>query len=280
MSSNLTKRELYERDGFYLAKGLYSPEEAESLRSHYFKIHAEGGHGYCEGGIDPESTDPLRRFPRMMQPHRGDQTSFDFLTDPRLDAHLTEVLGASPIAVQTMVYFKPAGSRGQALHQDNRYLRVEPGTCAAAWLALERCDAANGCLQVVPGSHRLPVLCPTKGDTSVSFTSETVPVPADLTVETIEMDAGDVLFFHGNLIHGSDPNTTTDRFRTIIAAHYVVAEAKTVSQFYFPAYRMDGSLVDDLGHSESNGPCGTFVDANGKVTIEITGTIEAALAAH
>ena len=47
---------------------------------------------------------------------------------------LTGLLGNEPYAAQTMVYFKPAGSRGQALHQDNYYLRVHPGTCMAAWM--------------------------------------------------------------------------------------------------------------------------------------------------
>jgi hypothetical protein len=32
-----------------------------------------------------------------------------------------------------MIYFKAAGARGQALHQDQYYLRVNPGTCCAAW---------------------------------------------------------------------------------------------------------------------------------------------------
>ncbi len=68
----------------------------------------------------------------------------------------------------------PSGS-GQALHQDQYYLHVRPGTCMAAWLALDPCDEENGCLRVVPGSHTLPVLCAERADTQVSFTDVTVP---------------------------------------------------------------------------------------------------------
>ena len=76
-----------------------------------------------------------------------------------------------------MLYFKPAGARGQALHQDNFYLRAQPGTCLAAWMALDPCDEANGCMQIVPGSHRWPLLCTEKADTGASFTDVTVPLP-------------------------------------------------------------------------------------------------------
>src|SRR5258708_12445802 len=92
-------------------------------------------------------------------------------------ACLTGLLGREPYAVQTMLYFKPPGARGQALHQDQFYLRVQPGTCMAAWMALDACDEANGCLQVVPGSHKWPVLCTEKADTTVSFPALPVPPP-------------------------------------------------------------------------------------------------------
>src|SRR5258707_9401420 len=99
------------------------------------------------------------------------------MLDSRINACLTALLGLEPYAVQTMLYFKPAGARGQALHQDQFYLRVKPGTCMAAWLALDACDESNGCLQVVPGSDKWPVLCTIKADTEVSFTDVTVPIP-------------------------------------------------------------------------------------------------------
>jgi hypothetical protein len=68
----------------------------------------------------------------MAQMHRWDITSLRWLLDPRLGDCLTTLLGVEPYAVQTMLYFKPPGSRGQALHQDNFYLRVQPGTCLNA----------------------------------------------------------------------------------------------------------------------------------------------------
>ena len=49
------------------------------------------------------------------------------MIDARLNKWMTSILGREPYAVQTMFYFKPPGARGQALHQDQFYLRVDPG---------------------------------------------------------------------------------------------------------------------------------------------------------
>ena len=163
-----------------------------------------------------------------------------------------------------MVYFKPAGARGQALHQDNFYLRAEPGSCIAAWMALDDCDEANGCLQIVPGSHRWPLLCTTKADTSASFTDVTVPVPPDQEVRPVVMEAGDVLFFHGAVVHGSFPNTTTDRFRRALIGHYIEGSAEQVAHFYHPALRMDGTPLE-LETSAGGGACGVWSEDGNRV---------------
>jgi hypothetical protein len=265
----------YERDGFLVVPGFLSHTEVDALLSHYMSVHSEGGHGWTEGSIDPESSDPLKRYPRLLQMHRFDMTSLRFMLDPRIREVLEALLGSTPYAVQTMMYYKPAGARGQALHQDQRYLNVRPGTCMAAWLALDDCDEENGCLQVVPGSHRLEVICPVKADSSVSFTTETVPVPEGMEVVELPMKAGDMLFFNGQLIHGSRPNRTADRFRRIVVGHYIVGEAQAVASFYHPVLTMDGREVK-LEVSPYGGPCGAYVGGE----FRPMSTIEAALAAH
>lgn len=258
----------YGRDGFLLVPQLFTLDEVQRLREHYMELRAAGTYPGDHSGVDAAATDPLKRYPRMIHMHRWDDLSRRWLLDPRLRDCMTELLGAEPFAVQTMLYFKPPSSRGQALHQDQFYLCTRPGTCFAAWLALDDSDEENGCLQVSPGSHRLPVLCTTEADTSVSFTDVTVPVPEGLEVRPVEMRAGDVLFFHGSLIHGSYPNRTPDRFRRALIGHYIVGEAERVADFYHPVLRMDGTEVQ-LGVSERGGPCGVWKDVAGEPVVEI-----------
>ena len=263
-------REFFEANGYVVVRGLFSPAEAEHYRDHYMALREKGVYEGDFAGVDLASADPLKRYPRMIHMHRWDEDSLRWLTEARLNAVMTGLLGREPFAVQTMLYFKPAGGRGQALHQDQYYLRVRPGTCIAAWMALDPCDQANGCLQVVPGSHKWPVLCTTAADTEQSFTDVTVPIPEGQPVVPVELAPGDVLFFHGSLVHGSYPNKTQDRFRRALIGHYIAGEAEQVGGYYHPVLRMDGSPVE-IGLSEGGDPCGVWVDRNGTPEVELVG---------
>ncbi len=259
--------------GWLLVPALYSETEVAFYLEHYMYMHAQRTESLGEETPDQQAADPLRRFPRMGMMHRRDRLSAEWLVDPRLNTVLTALLGQEPYAVQTMLYFKPPRARGQALHQDQYYLQVQPGTCIAAWLALDDCDEDNGCLQVVPGTHNMPVLCPVAADTTVSFTDVTVPLPDSLRPIPMPMKAGDVLFFNGQLVHGSFPNRTTHRFRRSLIAHYIVGEATQVSRYYHPVLRMNGEPID-MGINEDGGPCGTWV-ATDPPSVELSGHVPA-----
>jgi phytanoyl-CoA hydroxylase len=258
----------YNKNGYLTAERLFTEEECEAYRFHFMGLREKGSYPGDFDGVDPSSNDPLKRFPRMIHMHRWDEMSLQWLLDDRLNGCLTALLGREPYAVQTMLYFKPAGARGQALHQDQFYLRVKPGTCMAAWLALDDCDEENGCMRVVPGSHTWPVLCTTPADTSVSFTDVTVPIPEDQEVRPVRMRAGDVLFFNGSLVHGSYPNTSRDRFRRSLIGHYIAGDAEKVGGYYHPVLRMDGSVVE-LDDSPASTSCGVWAEEGGEPVIQL-----------
>ncbi|MEZ4709448.1 MAG: phytanoyl-CoA dioxygenase family protein [Caldilineaceae bacterium] len=266
--TNQASIQQFETRGYVIARQLFTPSEVQTLIQHFMDLRAQGGFPGDFAGVDANSSDPLKRFPRMIHMHRWDKLSMEWMIDTRLNAWMTALLGREPYAVQTMLYFKPAGARGQALHQDQFYLQVQPGTCMAAWLALDDCDEENGCLQVVPGTHNIPVLCTTEADTSQSFTDVTVPIPEGYHSEPVIMKGGDVLFFNGQLVHGSYPNSSADRFRRSLIGHYIVGEAEKVAKYYHPVLRMDGSEVE-LGVSERGGPCGVWVNQEGEPAVEM-----------
>jgi phytanoyl-CoA hydroxylase len=259
----------YATGGYAVARGLFTLQEVEALKAHYMRLRTTGSYpgdsaGVAREGVADDVPDPLQKYPRMIHMHRWDDISLRWMLDPRIGAALRELLGVDPFAVQTMLYFKPAGARGQAMHQDQFYLRVQPGTCMAAWMALDPCDEGNGCMKVVPGTQNLPVLCTERANTVESFTDTTVPIPAGKPLVPVVMAPGDVFFFNGSLIHGSGPNFSTDRFRRSLIGHYINGDAGQVAKFYHPVLRMDGTTVD-LGISERGGPCGRWVDEDGEV---------------
>lgn len=247
----------YDRDGVVLVPGLLTPAEVDEVR-HSFTSHIEADVtlGFDDGLPDG---DILRRYPRVIHPHRRTelevgQLARRLMTDPRVIAVVEQLVGPA-LGAQSMFYFKPPGARGQALHQDNLFLQAHPETCIAAWIAVDDCDGENGGLVVIPGSHQIQILCPEDADPEESFTGNTVPVPEGAVRLQTEMRAGDVLFFHGSLVHGSRPNTTADRFRRSLIFHYVPRASVEVASFYLPLLDPDGREVR-IAESPDGGPCG------------------------
>ena len=263
-------KEHFEIQGYLNIKGMFSKAEAQTLLEHYMELRMQGSKPGDFTGVDVTSKDPLKKFPRMIHMHRWDSTSLDWLLDKRIGAALTGLAGVEAYAVQSMVYYKPPKARGQALHQDQFYLRAQPGTCIAAWMALDPCDEENGCLRVVPGSQNWPLLCTVKADTSQSFTDVTVLIPEGTPVHSVVMEPGDVLFFSGQVVHGSGPNRSRNRFRRALIGHYVTGDVQHVAAWFHPALRMDGSVVA-LGESQGGGSCGVWVEQDGTAVIELAG---------
>ena len=271
IDSQLTEQ--FQEEGYALVRNLFSEEEVDFYRRHFMALRAQGEKLGDFAGVDMgnealNKADPLQDYPRMIHMHRWDDTTRKWLLDQRLRECLNAFLGRDPYAVQSMLYYKPPGSRGQALHQDQYYLRAQPGTCVAAWLALDPSDEANGCLQVVPNSGSLPVLCTTPADTTQSFTDIAVPLPEGMESKSMIMNAGDVLFFNGTVIHGSHPNTTEDRFRRSLIAHYVTSESEQLTKYDQPVLTMDGE-EQWLTFSEEGGACGVWVEENGEPVVEM-----------
>ena len=82
------------------------------------------------------------------------------------------------------------------------------------------------------------------------------------------MEPGDVLFFNGQVIHGSLPNRSSTRFRRALIAHYIAGEARQVARYYFPVLDMDGHEVA-LEEAADGGPCGIWVDHNDRPAVEL-----------
>jgi phytanoyl-CoA hydroxylase len=252
--------EFFAKEGYVLVRGLFSAEEVAEVRAIFERVHAEGAPGFYDprkvndGVADPD--DPLYKYPRVMQPHRFDDRVRGLITAEKVAERLRLFFGEEPAAAQSMFFYKPPGARGQALHQDQFYLLVEPGTCIAAWTAIDDCDAENGAMMVVPKSNEGEIHCPGTADQTQSYTNHFVPVPKGLKATLVPMKAGDTLFFNGNMIHGSGPNRSKDRFRRSLIGHYVPATTQRISSYYLPLLRMDGVEYQTEAQT-SGGPCGS-----------------------
>jgi len=162
---------------------------------------------------------------------------------PRVTAIVRRLMEGRPHVVQTMYMAKrPEGGTGVALHQDTHYIRNEPNTLMACWIAFSDTDRDNGGLCVVPGSHRDGLhgtAPPSDASEHASWTKDYEMRDADgktwtesmhsheiaeldpARIEYLAVRRGSGVFFTGMTIHGSFANRTCDRPRLAFATHYV-----------------------------------------------------------
>lgn len=211
----------YAARGYHIERSVFSSEEVDALTAHFMDMNRTkhpGDFAGVKAKTQTAAPDPLANYPRPINMHEWDEHSRSLMNDPRLTQTASFLLQQNAVPIQTMVYYKPPGARGQSFHQDNLYLRHTP--LLGAWLALDRADADNGAMQMVRGSHLFGLLPCRLADTDLSFTDSETIVPPNMTFDLIALEPGDVVFFGGYTIHGSLPNITTDRFRRAFIAHY------------------------------------------------------------
>ena len=116
---------------------------------------------------------------------------------------------------------------GFVRHQDNAYVQAPSDAFVSAWTALCDIDENNGCLLFYPGSHKAGVLptrlldhVPVAGQNPGAEAVETV-MEQEIAPVPIRLRRGTTAFFHGDLVHASRPNVSSERFRFSFLATYI-----------------------------------------------------------
>ncbi len=229
--------EAYWRDGWTLARGLFSDEEIEPwLRQ---------TRALASGAATPSENMQMVRdvmvakgkFDPPTPEHAICKINF-FENDPVLMTYgrharlldcVEAILGPDLFFVNSMCITKPPGVDGRhPFHQDLLYFGFRPGDAViGTWTALERVTRDNGCLAVLPGSHRgdlMPHGVPDWEQVNFGFLGINEVGAAPQRVH-VEMEPGDTLFFHSLLPHGSGSNRTPG-FRRAISVHYANAKSE------------------------------------------------------
>ena len=134
-----------------------------------------------------------------------------FLSDDRL-LDVAESLVGPDIAFFAADYIAKPPREGQALlwHQDANYWPLEPMEVITIWFAVSKSSRENGCVRVIPGTHRLGP----RAHRSETATVNVLESEVDLTgvdegkAVYIELNPGDVSVHHPYVFHGSEPNTS------------------------------------------------------------------------
>ena len=133
--------------------------------------------------------------------------------DPRL-LDIAALFIGSDIALFASHYIcKPPFSGQQVLwHQDGAYWPLKPMRVVTLWLAVDESTPENGCLRVIPGSHKGEMHeLRQRDDTDNVLGSESAVEVNESTAVDLIMAPGDVEVHHPKIIHGSNANTSPRR---------------------------------------------------------------------
>ena len=229
------QRNAWERDGYFIIRGFAAPHVGEAIAAATIAaIRADppGAHpgepAYAtaegllvqpeakpvEGAIAPED-----HVAKVFNTHLAGP-AHDFAVNARCAELVADLLDADVDVFQSMFILKNPGAWGQPWHQDSHYFNFDQQPQVGLWLAISAATLDNGCLSVLPGSHRLPVQIHHRdaraganhGYLEVHDIDEIAALP-------VEMAPGDLLVFHSFLLHKSVDNRSTDR-RTAMVYHY------------------------------------------------------------
>jgi phytanoyl-CoA hydroxylase len=161
-----------------------------------------------------------RTVRRLKQAHARGSVFTEWLTHPGLVGRLTQLLGPEvvcPLAHHNCVMTKhPAFSSDTGWHQDIRYWSFDRPELVTAWLALGPEHPENGCLRVIPASHRI-ALDRGRFDEALFFRPD-LPVNAELIAQAVPvaLESGDVLFFHCKTLHAAGRNHTVQTKYSVV----------------------------------------------------------------
>jgi len=225
-------KRFYDANGYFVLENGFTGAEIEALK-HETTLICRGERGELPDHPKADPAEPddsvLSRFLCIHFPHKCSEVMLSAIHQPLTVKSLTTIIGPNVKCMQSMLFIKSSGKPGQAWHQDEDYIPTRDRSMTGVWIALDRATTDNGCLWVMPGSHRPGILWEQQwhGDRRFDCAEQSVGFPyADEQAVPVEVEAGSVVFFNGYLLHRSLPNhAPVGTYRRSLVNHYMSCES-------------------------------------------------------
>jgi non-heme Fe2+,alpha-ketoglutarate-dependent halogenase len=208
-------RTRFEADGFVLPIRVMPEAEAAALLSGLEAIEAERG--------------SLTGKFRSLKNHLLMTWLDSLIRRPEILDPVSSVIGPDILCWSTAFFAKRPGDGAHvSWHQDLTYWGLQPGDVVSAWLALTPATLENGCMRMVPGSHKWfgEAHRDTKDDNNLLSRGQTMErVIDDADTCAIVLAPGEMSLHHGNTAHASAPNTSSIP-RIGVAIRYMAAHVR------------------------------------------------------
>ena len=236
--SHLTQdqRDAYHRDGFLSPLPAFTRAEAQAFRAELEAVEAN----------NPEREKAARAG--LPVTHAW---AWDLVHDRRIVDPVTDVLGEDVLLWSMDWFIKEPGPSYVSYHQDATYWGLYPYHVLTAWVALSDAGPKTGPMKFIPGSHRGPLY--EQDDTferdNLLSRGQRVKTEVDDEISVLApLGVGEMSIHDVCIIHGSEPNLTSDR-RIGMVLRYCATDVKQTKVDGDRAILVNG--VDRYGHFEA-----------------------------
>ncbi|CAK4030910.1 Hypothetical predicted protein [Lecanosticta acicola] len=166
----------------------------------------------------------LMRTENFVDFHEGFSS---LLHGPCLNNILKQVTRDDMLLFKDKINYKLPGGNGFRAHLDApAYDHIGEIEHTTANLAVDAATMANGCVEVVPGSHRMQVDVAERGRISDDWVAAHTWIP-------VELDSGDLLVFGSHLAHKSAPNRTETPRASVYATFHTKTDGEDLRARYY-----------------------------------------------
>ena len=222
MATNILKNQevdFYQENGYLLhKKQLFSAEKMSKLQTIFEEQLAEKGSKLSD---------------ELDTPHFRDERLLEFLlSDEVLD--LVEPIIGPNIGLWSSHFIckDPLVGRQTPWHEDSAYWKGRLSSydkIVTVWLALDRSSEENGCMRVIPGTHRNGFSEYENVDSKKNLFDTQIKNVDESNAVYFELEPGECSLHDSRIIHGAKANTSTYR-RCGYTMRYFSTEAKVIAE--------------------------------------------------
>ena len=209
------EKDSYARDGYVVPAWRFPARQIDAMRAALDRLIADNP------GVRPEKL-VSAHLERGSEGVKGSRAFLDLARDPELVELISDALGEDVILWGCQVFCKPGGDGLETpFHQDGHYWPIRPLATCTAWVALDPSRKENGCLQVVPGSHRDKHLFDhLREDREDLVLTQRIQGLDESKAVNVELEPGQMSLHDVYMIHGATVNRSPMR-RAGVAIRYM-----------------------------------------------------------
>jgi ectoine hydroxylase-related dioxygenase (phytanoyl-CoA dioxygenase family) len=204
--------------GYFLTEPMWPQARLDEVSREFDRLHSEAIRA-AEAAGDPAMVELARLRPFVGQVHTKSEVCAEFIRSPIYLEACAKFIGPDADLYYNQAVIKPPEKgKSFAWHQDSGYHVTEPLVYITCWTAISRTFIDNGCIWVIPGSHKRGLIEHRRDEA----TRETVPVvQSEEGAIPVEMRPGQVAIFSSLMLHKSGPNVSNEVRRGYVPQYHV-----------------------------------------------------------